>query len=110
MQLTPAWVQDTGHRESCPDPVPSQTNLAFPVPGQGNRFDSGHCQPAQHILQAYLQARPIGLCPPTQEAAPRQAAEEFQGAGRAGFEGTVLTLAWSWGDPGIEQSGTEGLG
>lgn len=57
-----------------------------------DRFDSGHCQPAQHILQAYLQARPIGLCPPTQEAAPRQAAEEFQGAGRAGFEGTVLRL------------------
>lgn len=110
MQLTPAWVQDTGHGDPCPDPVPSQTNLAFPVPGQRQHADSGHCQPAQHILQAYLSGPSHWTLPSHPEAAPRQAAEEFQGAGRAGgFEGKVLT-AWSWGDPGIEQSGTEGLG
>lgn len=82
---------------------------AFLAPGRGDCFHGGHLWPAQHIPQAYLVARPAGLCPPTQEAAPRGAPEEFQGPG-GGPKWASQPPFWGWREPGIEWQGRVGRG
>lgn len=83
----------------------------FPSTGpcRGDCFHSGHLQPAQHIPQAYLGARPAGLCPPTQEAAPESC---WSSRGREeGLGGLDLRPpSWGWREAGIEWCGAEGLG